>query len=203
MFNKLTPAERRRDPLIEACADIARTSARFAVDGQSLMRWIAPLFRGGGAAGARLRLAACDLSDLAWREHPDYRAEIAFLRTLRIPFTGIDHPGRAFVALAIHARYEGRADAPVTRPALQLLGEEEVGQAQVLGLALRLAYTLSAGAPAVLDLVRLGMDRASVELSTTAAMRPMIGEAVERRLDALARAMDRAPRIRIRRAGRR
>jgi exopolyphosphatase/guanosine-5'-triphosphate,3'-diphosphate pyrophosphatase len=78
-----------------------------------------------------------------------------------------------------------------------------VRQAQVLGLALRLAYTLSAGAPAVLDLVRLGMDRGTVELATTAAMRPMIGEAVERRLDALARAMGRAPRIRIRSAGRR
>jgi len=203
VFNKLPAAERRRDPLIEACADIARTSARFAVDGQSLMGWIAPLFRRGAAAGARLRLAACDLSDIAWREHPDYRAEIAFLRTLRIPFTGIDHPARAFVALAIHARYEGRADAAVTRPARQLLGEEDVRQAQVLGLALRLAYTLSAGAPAVLDLVRLGMDRGTVELATTAAMRPMIGEAVERRLDALARAMGRAPRIRIRSAGRR
>jgi hypothetical protein len=47
------------------------------------------------------------------------------------------------------------------------------------------------------------MDRGAVELSTTAAMRPMIGEAVERRLDALARAMGRAPRIRIRSAGRR
>ena len=198
VFSKLPPAERRRDPLIEACADIARTSARFAVDGHSLMAWVSPLFRRAPSRDARLRLAACALSDIAWREHPDYRAEIAFLRTLRIPFTGIDHAGRAFVALAIHTRYEGRADGTVTGPAWQLLDEDRVRQAQILGLALRLAYTLSAGAPAILRVVRLGLDRGALELSAPAAQRHMIGEAVERRLEALARAIGRRPALRIR-----
>jgi exopolyphosphatase/guanosine-5'-triphosphate,3'-diphosphate pyrophosphatase len=198
VFSKLPAAERRRDPLIEACADIARTSARFAVDGQALMTWISPLFRRTPSGEARLRLAACDLSDIAWREHPDYRAEIAFLRTLRIPFTGIDHPGRAFIALAIHTRYEGRADGPVTAPAWQLLDEARLRQAHVLGLALRLAYTLSAGTPDILRAVRLGLDKGVVELVAPAGLRPMIGEAVERRMEALARAIGRKPRVRVR-----
>jgi exopolyphosphatase / guanosine-5'-triphosphate,3'-diphosphate pyrophosphatase len=197
VFSKLPPSEQRRDPLIDACSDIARTSARFAVDGQALMGWIAPLFRKTAANEARLRLAACHLSDIAWREHPDYRAEIAFLRTLRMPFTGIDHAGRAFVALAIYTRYEGRADAPVTRPAWQLLGEEPLRQAHVLGLGLRLAYTMSAGTPAILSQVKLKVERGSIDLVAPAAMRPMIGEAVERRLEALARAMGRKPRVKI------
>ena len=197
VFDKLDPAERRRDPLIDACSELARTSARFAVDGQALMAWISPLFRKSAASEARLRLAACHLSDIAWREHPDYRAEIAFLRTLRIPFTGIDHAGRAFVALAIHTRYEGRADAPVTRPAWQLLGEEALRHAHVLGLGLRLAYTLSAGTPAILNQVRLRVERGTIDLVAPASMKPMIGEAVERRLEALARALDRKPRLRV------
>ena len=199
IHGKLSPAERRRDPLIEACTDLARTQARFAVDGHGLMAWVSPLFRRTAAAEARLRLAACALSDIAWREHPDYRAEIAFLRVLRIPFTGIDHAGRAFVALAIHTRYEGRADGPVTRPAWQLLDENGLRQAHVLGLALRLAYTLSAGTPEILRAVRLGLDKGTVHLTVPARQRHMIGEAVERRLDALARAIGRRPDLRLRR----
>lgn len=198
IYDQLTPAERRRDPLISACTEIARTSARFAVDGQGLMAWIAPLFRKSQPAEARLRLAACDLSDIAWREHPDYRAEIAFLRTLRMPITGIDHPGRAFIALAIFTRYEGRADAAVTRPAWQLLDEDALRKAHTLGLALRLAYTLSAGAPGILDQVKLALDRSTLELSVEARARHLIAETVERRLEALARSLNRRPRIRVR-----
>ena len=198
VFAKLGAAERRRDPLIAACADIARMNARFAIDGQGLMAWIAPLFRGSAIGEARLRLAACDLSDIAWREHPDYRAEIAFLRTLRMPITGIDHAGRAFIALAIFTRYEGRADAPVTLPAWQLLGEEALRQAHVLGLALRLAYTLSAGTPAILKQIKLRLQGGHLDLVGALRARPMIGEAVERRLESLGRALGKTPRLRLR-----
>jgi len=197
VFAKLTPAERRRDPLIAACTDIARTSARFAIDGQGLMAWIAPLFRRAAASEARLRLAACDLSDIAWREHPDYRAEIAFLRTLRMPITGIDHAGRAFIALAIYTRYEGRADAPVTAPAWRLLDEDSLRQAHALGLALRLAYTLSAGTPAILKQIKLRLQGNNLDLVGAARARPMIGETVERRLESLSRALGKTPRLRL------
>ena len=197
VFAKLGVAERRRDPLISACTEIARTNARFAIDGQGLMAWIAPLFRGSATREARLRLAACDLSDIAWREHPDYRAEIAFLRTLRMPITGIDHAGRAFIALAIFTRYEGRADAPVTVPAWQLLGEEALRQAHVLGLALRLAYTLSAGTPSILRQIKLRLQGGNLDLVGATRSRPMIGEAVERRLESLSRALGKTPRLRL------
>ncbi|MBM3523616.1 MAG: hypothetical protein FJX57_11720 [Alphaproteobacteria bacterium] len=198
VYDQLTAPERRRDPLIAACAEIARTSARFAIDGQGLMTWISPLFRRSRPEQARLRLAACDLSDIAWREHPDYRAEIAFLRTLRMPITGIDHPGRAFIALAIFTRYEGRADLPVTRPAWQLLDEESLRAAHTLGLALRLAHTLSAGAPGILSQVSLALDRSRLELVVGARGKLLIAETVERRLEALARSMGREPRLRVR-----
>lgn len=198
VYDQLTPAERRRDPLIAACAEIASTNARFAVDGQGLMAWIAPLFKKAKPAEARLRLAACDLSDIAWREHPDYRAEIAFLRTLRMPITGIDHPGRAFIALAIFTRYEGRADAAVTRPAWQLLDEESLRAAHALGLALRLAYTLSAGAPGILGQVKLALDRSHLDLIVNPRAKVLVAETVERRLEALARSLGRRPRLRIR-----
>jgi exopolyphosphatase/guanosine-5'-triphosphate,3'-diphosphate pyrophosphatase len=126
IFAALPAAERRRDPLIAACEAISAQGARFRIDGHALFDWAGDVFRKAPKPHARLRLAACLLSDIAWREHPDYRADLAFLRTLRLPVTGIDHPGRAFVALAVYTRYEGRADGEVTRPSWMLLDDEMV-----------------------------------------------------------------------------
>ena len=110
-----------------------------------------------------MRLAACYLSDIAWSEHPDYRADIAFLRVLRMPLTGIDHVGRAFLALSVFTRYDGAAEGEVTRPAWLLLGEDELREAYLLGLGLRLAYTLSGGT-ALLRRVQLKADHGTLRL---------------------------------------
>jgi exopolyphosphatase/guanosine-5'-triphosphate,3'-diphosphate pyrophosphatase len=197
IFDALPAGERRRDPLIAACEAISTQGARFRIDGHGLLDWAGDVFRRAPADHARLRLAACLLSDIAWREHPDYRADMAFMRTLRLPVTGIDHPGRAFVALAVYTRYEGRADGEVTRPSWMLLDDEMVREAHALGLALRLAYTSSAGAPSLLRQVRLKIDGGTLALRGPARARPLIGEAVERRVEALARALGKRPAIKI------
>ena len=59
----------------------------------------------------RLREAACWMSDIGSHDHPEFRAEQAFLRVLRQPGIGLDHHARAFLALAIAMRYEVDADA--------------------------------------------------------------------------------------------
>ncbi len=197
LYADLPAAQRRRDPLLASCEETARLSARFAVDGHALNKWIAPLFRKSTEELDRLRLAACLLADIAWNEHPDYRAEIAFLRVLRMPFVGIDHPGRAFLALAVYTRYAGTAEGEVTRPAWLLLDEERLREAYRLGLALRLGFTLSGGTPEVLRRVRLERDDASLKLRVPRSLAAMVGEAVERRLQALSEAVDRKAKIKI------
>ena len=197
IYAGLGAAERRKDPLLEAAASMAAQGARFNIDGHALLAWSAEIFRKSSSSSQRLRLAACLLSDVAWREHPDYRADLGFLRTLRMPLTGIDHPGRAFVALAVYTRYEGRADGDVTRPAWLLLDEERVREAHALGLALRLAYTISAGAPSLLRQVRLRVEGGTLALIVGPRARPLLGEAVERRVEALARAIGKRAAIRI------
>ncbi|PSJ19758.1 exopolyphosphatase, partial [Halomonas sp. ND22Bw] len=57
----------------------------------------------------RLRHAACLLSDIGWRAHPDYRGEQSVNVITHAAFVGIDHPGRAYLALAIYFRHEGIA----------------------------------------------------------------------------------------------
>lgn len=196
LFDELKPTLRRRDPLLAACEEVGAGNARFPVDGRTLLEWVSPILRRANAARDRLRLAACYLSDIAWSEHPDYRADIAFLRVLRMPLTGIDHPGRAFLALSVFTRYDGAAEGAVTRPAWLLLSEDDLQEAYLLGLGLRLAYTLSGGT-ALLRRARLQADAKTVRLEVATRHRALIGEAVERRLDAIARALNRKAAIKI------
>lgn len=195
LYDELTPAVKRRDPLIGVCEEVAQQTARFPLDGRILLAWCTKLLGKGDASAMRLRLAACLLSDLAWQEHPDYRAEIAFLRILRMPLTGIDHPGRAFLALSVFTRYDGTLEGDVTRPAWLLLTEENLREAYLLGLTLRLAYTLSGGAPSVLQSIKLDGEGKQLRLTVPRGQRQMVGEAVERRLEQLARALDKKPVI--------
>ena len=114
-----------------------------------------------------------------------------------MPMVGIDHPSRAFLALAIYTRYAGAAEGELTRPAWLLLSEERVRDAYRLGTALRLAFTLSGGAPDALKRTKLKRDGAVLQLRIAKGAVSLAGESVERRLDALAQAFDRKPRIRF------
>ncbi|MBM3485888.1 MAG: Ppx/GppA family phosphatase [Alphaproteobacteria bacterium] len=192
MFDLLDAGERRRDPLIAAAEDIARREGRFGDLGDDLVRWTDALFAGEGPETARLRHAACHLSDLAWRSHPDYRAEQAMLHMLRAPFVGLDHPGRAFLAVTAYARYEGIPEPENLDRALSLLEPDARRDAIRLGLALRLAYTISGGARDILALARLEMDEGSPRLVLPDEIRVPGGDAVERRFNALARSFDAA-----------
>ena len=185
----LLPSEPRSDPLIGACVGMALTQSRWHSDGDRLQRWIAPLFPNLPPSRQRLHRAACWLSDIAWTEHPDYRAEQAFYRTLRMPVAAIGHPERGFIACALHARYGGAADDPIKTAIAGLLDESEAAQARGLGLGLRLAYTLCGGALDLLEQVELKRQGAALLLELPASGNLFIGEAVQRRLDALGRAL--------------
>ncbi|HTZ36321.1 MAG TPA: Ppx/GppA family phosphatase, partial [Stellaceae bacterium] len=123
-----------------------------------------------------------------------YRAEQAFTRSLRMPIGAINHQERVFIASVLHARYGGPPDDPIKAPTRTLLDDGEATEARNLGLALRLAYTLCGGALALLDEVRLSREQHSLLLELPAGGSVFQGEAVERRLGALARALGLTPR---------
>ena len=52
-----------------------------------------------------------------------------------MPVAGIGHEERAFLALALHARYGGRGSLELAAP-LELLDEESLAAARAIGLAL-------------------------------------------------------------------
>ena len=194
----LLPGEARGDALIAACVGMASQS-RWVGDGDRLERWTAPIFPGRDESTHRLHRAVCWLSDIAWAEHPDYRAEHAFERSLTLPFAQIGHRERVFVATALHARYGGAADDPVKARTRPLLDEGAAAEARALGLALRLAYTLCGGALELLDQVRLTREPAGIALELPPTGSLFVGEAVQRRLEALGRALGLATRTMRRR----
>ena len=108
-----------------------------------------------------------------------------------MPVAGVDHPGRAYLGLAVFTRYAGIAEGDVTRPAFRLLDEERLRDAYRLGLALRLAYTLAGGSLDILKRTKLSLGAGALKLKVPRNGRTLIGEAVERRLESLARALDR------------
>jgi exopolyphosphatase/guanosine-5'-triphosphate,3'-diphosphate pyrophosphatase len=167
---------------------MAQTAGRFPEHGEEVLAWMADLFPDETAAQGRLRYAACLLGDVFWNEHPDYRAEQAFLRVFRLPFMGLGHQDRAALALAIHARYEGDVEMPQAAGARGLLTEEEQRRARVIGMAMRLGHTMSGGVPGILRTTRLFGEGEVLVLEVPAddpAFAPDLGE---RRYDRLAKA---------------
>ncbi len=190
---------KREDPLLTACRDIAQQVGRFGNQGEALFAITSPLFEGETPARRRLRLAACYLSDTAWRMHPDHRGEHVLSRVLNEPFTGIDHPERAALALALYVRYTGEVASDDTVVVRQLAGDAGREWAAVLGLALRLAQTFSGGTKAPLEALRLRTGGASLVLEVGEAALPLMGDVVNRRLEALAKALGRQYEVKTRR----
>ena len=164
-FRNLPETVRSLDPLLFACAELARNAGRFTSDGEEIFQWMTPLFLDETKRQERLRLATCYLSDLFWNEHPDYRAEHAFLRIFRLSLMGLDHQDRAALALAIYARYGGSDYFPEAHDAIALLSRGEENYWQRLGMALRLGYSISGGAPSLLKLTNLIVEKNNLLLT--------------------------------------
>ncbi|WP_299437508.1 Ppx/GppA family phosphatase [uncultured Rhodospira sp.] len=188
---------RRQDPLLASMTVLARQAGRFPAHGDEVAAWMAPLFPAEPPDLARMRLAACIIGDIFWSEHPDYRAEQAFHRILRLPFMGLDHRDRAALALAVYHRYGGAADAPFAAQAEALLDDpSRVRRTRVVGTALRLAHTLSGGAPGVVRLTRLDRAPAGTLTLTVPRDTPLFDPVfVQRRLEKLARVLDLEPAV--------
>jgi exopolyphosphatase/guanosine-5'-triphosphate,3'-diphosphate pyrophosphatase len=195
LFSTLPSTEKAKDPLISACAEFAEAEARFGDQGRLLHGWIETLFAGGDAEARRLRMAACTLSDIGWRDHPDYRAEQVFSRILRLPIAGIDHKGRVAVALAVYTRYGGDPDVAEVASIAAMLDEETRGHWRAVGLALRLAYALSAATAAILKRSAVAVADGKVSLRLPKGDEELLGEAVERRLQALAAALGKSAAV--------
>jgi exopolyphosphatase/guanosine-5'-triphosphate,3'-diphosphate pyrophosphatase len=189
-FMRRMPREiQEQDPLLSAAWEMAGRHGRDPSLPPALVEWTQPLFPREPQGAARLREAMCWMSDIGSHDHPEFRAEQAFLRVFRQPGVGLDHHSRAFLALAVALRYEAESDAAFLRPARLLLDIETATHAEVLGIALRLAYTLSAGTKDLLAGTRLRIEGQRLVLHLQEDTGVFAGESVIRRLERLAQAL--------------
>lgn len=188
LYDALDEKTRQEDPLIVAAREEGRMLGRFPEHGDLLAGWIAPLF---DQRHARLRCAACQLSDVGWHANPDFRAERGVETALHGNWVGIDGPGRAILAQTLATAFAGSTDAP--DPLFKLASTAELRSAAAWGLAIRLGQRLSGGVAGPLQRSRLSDDGKRVTLHLPLADRALYGEAVEKRHLALANFLGRTP----------
>lgn len=183
LYEKLSPSIRAEDPLIASCADLASQNGRVAGYARELFTWMAPLFEKESDADKRLRFAACILSEIGWRIHPDYRAEWVFFRALQSTLTGLSHPERVTLALALYHRhqYKRKHDWDV----LELARERDLAWARVVGTAASLAYHVSGGMSGNLDNVTLRLGKHELEVAFAPDAQDLMTDAVRKRVEGL------------------
>jgi exopolyphosphatase/guanosine-5'-triphosphate,3'-diphosphate pyrophosphatase len=184
----IAPDQRAEDPLLASARSLAARYGRSMTLPEALSAWTAPLFPNETDDMRKLREAACWMSDTGSHDHPEYRAAQAFFRVLRQPAVALDHHARAFLAFTLALRYEAEPDMPFLDAARMLLDMRSLRLAGILGVALRLAYTLSGGTAELLTGTTLSRDQDRLVLHLTHGVGVFAGEAVTRRLERLAQA---------------
>lgn len=190
LYAQLPPEQQYRDPLVEGAQAFGLPRARVPGFGPALVRWTGTLFPDETAEEKRLRLAACALSDVAWADHVDVKAQQAFRRMVHFPFIGLSHTERVFLAAALHARYSGKPDDPCLQPAIALLSTGIHRRAQILGRAMQLGHRFSGSVPEILDTARLRITTDSIRLEVAAGSEDIPdSDAVQARMKQLAKAL--------------
>lgn len=201
LYGSLPKSEQKKDPLIEGARELADRLIRYPAHADALDSWTSALFNGteGGEsdAQARLRKAACILADIGWYVHPDYRASYALEQVLLAPLSGIEHRDRVFLARVGYHRHEGASEPTFVNGTGRLLNQEEGQRARILGLALRLAFTLSASMSGVLPFTQLVVEKKQLVLQVRKSHADFVGEVVDKRLAALGKAMGRKAETRL------
>jgi exopolyphosphatase/guanosine-5'-triphosphate,3'-diphosphate pyrophosphatase len=197
LYSMLDPKEREKDPLIAAASELNLLRSRSPAHGEELTAWTDRFMASSGieetADERRLRHAACLLADIGWRAHPDYRGEQSLNIIANAAFVAIDHPGRAYISLAVFFRHVGLVDEELSPRLRELASTRVLDRARVLGAALRVAYLVSASMPGVLPKTPMLVERGRLMLRFDNGFKALAGERVFIRLRQLARLIGREP----------
>ncbi len=191
LYERLTKAQRAADPLLCAARELDSLLSRAPAYGEDLICWTDAFMSSceldETVEERRLRHAACLLSDVAWRAHPDYRAQQATNIVTHGAFVGVDHPGRAFLALAVVFRHQGLDGEQHFSALRALLTTRLLIRARVLGAATRVAYLLSASMPGVLPITPLRVKQGRLTLTLPAAREDLASDRLLSRVKAMGR----------------
>jgi exopolyphosphatase/guanosine-5'-triphosphate,3'-diphosphate pyrophosphatase len=200
LYSMLPEAERAMDGLLCGAQALNELLSRSARHAQELIGWTDRLVRVVGLRendeDRRLRHAACLLSDIGWRVHPDHRGEQTLSLIANGNFGSISHQGRAFVGLSVFLRYAGLSEENEPPVVLQeLVTPAQLERARVLGAAFRVAHLISAARPGVLPATHFRSHGRKLMLVFEHKMVDIVADRVGSRFRQLARLVGRSGSI--------
>jgi exopolyphosphatase/guanosine-5'-triphosphate,3'-diphosphate pyrophosphatase len=201
LFYEMLPQnERAEDGLICAAQNLNRLLSRSARHADELVAWTDRLARvvhlRETDEDRRLRHAACLMSDIGWRVHPDHRGEETLSLITNGNFGSISHQGRAFVALAVFYRYAGLSEENEPPGTIRdLLTPAMDERARLLGAAFRVAHLISAARPGVLPATHFRSGGRKLMLVFEHKMVDLVADRVGSRFKQLARLVGRSGSI--------
>ncbi len=201
IYEKLSEPERAMDPLVTAASDLNILRSRSPRHGEELAAWIDAFMASRDVAESaedvRLRTAACLLADIGWRAHPDYRGEQSLNIIAHGAFAGIDHPGRAFLALSVYYRHAGLGEEDISPRVKRLASDHHLMRARIIGALMRVAYPVSAAMPDILPRVPLLMRGRQIVLTFPKDLAALSSDRILNRLRQLGKLIGRDVAIEI------
>jgi exopolyphosphatase / guanosine-5'-triphosphate,3'-diphosphate pyrophosphatase len=200
LYEMLPQAERSMDGLVCAAQSMNELLSRSARHAEELIGWTDRFVRvvklRETEEDRRLRHAACLLSDIGWRLHPDYRGEQTLNLITNGNFGAISHQGRAFIALSVFYRYAGLSEEnkPPTH-VHEMVSPAMDERARVLGAAFRVAHLISAARPGVLPAIHFRSRDRKLMLVFEHKMVNLVADRVGSRFKQLARLVGRTGSI--------
>jgi exopolyphosphatase/guanosine-5'-triphosphate,3'-diphosphate pyrophosphatase len=201
LYSLLDEETRRQDPLLSAARELNILRSRSPRHGEELIAWSDRFMAHSGldetAEEKRLRHAACLLADIGWRAHPDYRGEQSLNIIANAALVGIDHHGRAFMALANFFRHSGLSEDELSPRIREVATTRILDRARILAAVMRVAFILSAAMPGVLPRAPLHVERGRLTLDLPSDLEGLTGERVNTRMRALGKLIGREPVVRV------
>ena len=201
LYERLSEEERHLDPLVEAAREYNFLRSRSPEHGEELIDWTDKFMESTGIDETpdemRLRHAGCLLADIGWRAHPDYRGEQSLNIISNAAFSGVDHPGRAFLALAVFYRYAGLNDDELSPRIREIATTRLLDRARILGAVMRVAYVASASMPDVLPRMPLVVDRGVLKLKLSGELAALASGRLNNRVRQLGKLIGREYKIEI------
>ncbi len=202
LFEQLSGTEQAADPLLRSAQDYNVLRSRNPEHARELITWVDAFYADSGIRETlqerRLRHSTCLMSDIGWRAHPDYRGEQSLNVIAHAALLGVDHPGRAFIGLAIFHRYAGlRETSPTASQLRSLLPPALQERVLIVAALLRIAYLLSAAMPGLLPQLKLVCTEKKVRIEAPAALAALVSERVTGRLKQLAKLVGREADVRV------
>lgn len=191
LYGMLDQRESAIDPLIQGAEELSVLRSRSPAHANDLVEFTSQYLAVAGIVETpselRLRTVACLLADIGWRSHPDYRGPQSVDAVAYGSLTGVDHPGRSFLAQALAVRYEG-LKSKSAQPLVVLGSPDLTARARLIGTLFRVAYPMTAAMPGILPRTRFSLDEATLVLHLPSDFAFLDGDHLRNRLRQFAEA---------------